>query len=241
MNNKMAGLKKALAVTMMVTVGSLQSAVMSSALAQVSLKLAGDLSVRGTVTVNGMNAASGTTVFDGGRIKTGSNGTATVNLGKQGQVELGADSELVLRLENGLIGGSLKAGRAMVSAPLGVGINVVTADGMAMAEGREAAVLTVDVACGNTRVTSTKSEAKVTAGNRVEVVAAGQEVSVGAQSAQAPNCRRVAVVAPSVGIGAGALAALLIAGIGGAIIGVIATTQGDDITPSSVNISGFRP
>jgi hypothetical protein len=241
MSNKMVGMRKALAVVMMVTVGSLQSVVLSSALAQVSTRLAGDLSVRGAVTVNGMNAVSGATVLDGGRIKTGSNGSATLNLGRLGQVELGADSELVLKLENNLIGGNLRAGHAVVSAPMGIVVNVVTADGIAATEGREATVLTVDVVCGNTRVASAKSEARLTAGNRMEIVAAGQEVAVGTQTSQAPNCQRIAVVPPSSGIGAGALAALLIAGIGGAIIGVIAVTQGDDITPSQVSVSGFRP
>ena len=239
MNSKIAGMKKVLAVTLMVALVSLNSLVV--AMAQVTLKLAGDMSVRGTVTLNGMNAASGTTVFDGGQIKTGSNGSATVNLGKQGQIELGADSELVLKLENGLIGGNLRTGRAIVSTPLGVGVNVLTADGAAVTEGREAAILTVDVVCGNTRVASAKSNAKVTSGDRVEVVAAGQEITVGTQATQAPNCKRLAVTAPAAAIGSALLVPLLITGIAGGIVGLIAVTQGNDITPSSVNISGFRP
>lgn len=239
MNNKIAGIKKALAVTLMMALASLNTVVLSNATAQVTLKLAGDMSVRGTVTLNGMNAASGTTVFDGGQIKTGDNGSATINLGRQGQIELGAASELVLKLENGLIGGHLRTGRAIVSAPQGVGVNILTADGVAGTEGRESAIVTVDVSCGNTRVTSAKSEAKVTAGSRVEMVAAGQEVTVGAQAGQAPNCRRLAVTAPSQGTSF--LFPLLIAGIAGGIVGVVAATQGDDVTPSSVNISGFRP
>jgi len=241
MSNKMTGIKKALAVTLTVAVSSLNSLVVSNTMAQVTLKLAGDMSVRGAVTLNGMNAASGATVFDGGQIKTGSNGSATINLGKQGQLELGADSELVLKLENGLIGGNLRTGRAIVSVPQGVGVNIFTADGTAITEGREAAILTVDVVCGNTRVASAKSDAKVTAGERVEVVAAGQEVSVGTPGTQAPNCKRMAVTAPAAGIGPALLLPLLITGIAGGIVGLVAVTQADDITPSSVNISGFRP
>lgn len=238
MNSKMAGLRKALTVTVMVTVGSLNSLIVNSAIAQISAKLVGDISVRGTVTLNGMNTASGATVFDGGHIKTGNNGAATINLGRLGQIELGADSELVLKLENSLIGGNLRTGHAIVSAPIGTGVNIVTADGMATTEGRDAAVLTVDVVCGNTRVASTKSDARLIAGSRVEIVAAGQEVAVGTSSAQAPNCKRMAVAEPSKGIAPAALAALLIAGIGGAIIGVIATTQGDN---PQINVSGYRP
>jgi hypothetical protein len=241
MSNKIAGIRRVLTITLMIAVGSLQSVVLSNAMAQVSPRLVGDLSVRGIVTINGINAASGATVLDGGRIKTGSNGSATINLGRLGQVELGSDSELVLKLENSIIGGNLRAGHAVVSAPIGIAVNVVTADGVAATEGREATLLTVDVVCGNTRIASAKSEARLTAGNRMEIVAAGQEVAVGTQTSQAPNCQRIAVAAPSTGIGAGALAALLIAGISGAIVGVIAATQSDDITPSQVNVSGFRP
>ena len=241
MSNKMARLKKGLAVTLIVTVASLNTLVMGTAMGQVTLKLAGDLSVRGVVTLNGMNAASGTTVFDGGQIKTGNNSSATVNLGKQGQVELGADSELVLKLENGVIGGNLRSGRAVVSVPTGVSINILTADGIAVAEGREATVLTVDAVCGNTRVASAKSDAKVTSGNHVEIVAAGREVTVGAQAGQAPSCKRLPVMAPAAAIGPALLVPLLITGIAGGIVGLIAATQGDDVTPPSVNISGFRP
>lgn len=241
MYSKMAGLRKALTVTLMVTVGCLNSLTLSSAQAQSAAPLAGDLAVRGTVTLNGMNTASGATVFDGGLLKTGSNGAATINLGRLGQIELSADSELVLALNNGLIGGNLRMGRATVSAPFGTGINIATADGTATTEGREAAVVTVEVVCGSTRVTSAKSDARLMAGSRVEIVAAGQEVAVGTQTAQGPNCKRMAIAAPATGIGAGALAALLIAGIGGAIIGVIAVTQGDDTTPPVVSVSNFRP
>lgn len=241
MNNKIAGTKKALAIILTIAVASLNSLVMSTAMAQVTLKLAGDMSIRGTVTLNGMNAASGTTVFDGGRVQTGSNGSATINLGKQGQVELSADSELVLKLENGLIGGNLRAGRAVISAPAGVGVNVLTTDGVAVTEGQDAAIVTVEVACGNTRVSSAKSNAKVTAGERIEVVAAGQEVTVGTQTGQAPNCKRMAVMAPAATIGSSLLVPLLITGIAGGIVGLVAATQGDDVTPSSVNVSGFRP
>ena len=238
MMGKVMRLKKTLTVAMMITVGVFNTLLMSSAMAQVTPKFSGEISVRGAVTLNGVNAASGATVFDASRIKTGNNGSATLNLGKLGQVELAPDSELVLKLDNGIVGGNLRSGRATVSVPAGIGINILTTEGTAVTEGNEASVMTVNVACGNTRVASAKSEAKVTAGNRIEVVSAGQEVSVGTQNA-APSCKRLPVVLPATGIASGALAALLIGGIGATIAGIVAATQGGDQT--SVNISGFRP
>lgn len=247
MSNKMARIKKATAVMLVATLGIFQSLLTGTALAQVSPKLAGDLAVRGSVTLNGISAGNGATVFDGGHISTGSNGTAIINLGKMGQVELAADSDLVLKLDRGTIGGNLRSGRATVSAPAGVSVNLLTADGVAVAEGTEASVLSVDVACGNTRVSSSRNEAKVTSGNRVEIVAAGQEVAVGAQAGGSPQrCPRMAAATTRLGsataLTGGALAALILIGLGGAVAGVIAATQGDN-TNSNVGgtLSNFRP
>lgn len=246
MSNKMTGMKKATAVMLVATVGAFQSLLMGTAMAQVTPSLAGSLSVRGSVTLNGVNVSNGATVFDGGQIRTGSNGSAIISLGKMGQVELAADSEIVLKLENGIIGGNLRSGHTTVSAPAGVGVNVLTADGVAVAEGKESTVMSVDVACGNTRVTSSRSEAKVTAGNRVEIVAAGQEVAVGTQSSGAQRCPRMAIetarIAQGTALSGAATAALVIIGLGGAITGITMAVQGDGTTSNASGIlSGFRP
>lgn len=239
--SKVTGSKRILAISLMVTLGSFSNLLMISAMAQPSARLAGEINVRGTVTLNGANAVSGATVLDAGMIKTANNGSAMINLGKSGQIEISPDSDFILKIDNNSIGGNLRSGHAVFSVPVGVKINVATPEGMAMSEGNEASVVTVDVACGKTQVSSAKSNIKVTSGERVEIVGAGQEVSVGTQNAQAPNCKRMAVVGASRGLAAGALAALLLAGIGGAIVGIVAVTQANDTTATSVNISGFRP
>jgi hypothetical protein len=247
MNLKMTGIKKTTVMMLVVAVGIFQSLMVGTALAQVSHKLTGGLSMRGSVTLNGVNASNGATVFDGGQIKTGNNGTAIINLGKMGQVELANDSELILKLDGGVIGGNLRSGRATVSAPAGVGVNLLTADGVAVAEGKDATVLSVDVACGNTRVSSSRSEAKVTSGNRVEMVAAGQEVAVGAQAAGDPQrCPRMAAATARIGsqmggLSGAALAALLLIGIGGGVAGIVLAST-SDTTSSNVGgvLSNFR-
>lgn len=239
MKIKVTGMRKALTVTVMVAVGSLNTMMMGSATAQTAPKASGEMNVRGAVTLNGINAANGSTIFDAGRVKTGSNGAATLNLGKLGQIELAADSELILKISAGEIGGNLISGHAVVNAPVGVSVNIVTPDGVATTAGNESAILAVDVNCGNTHVLSSRSEAKVNTGAKVEVVAAGKEVTVGTQNA--PTCKRVPVVPPAAGLSSGALAALLIAGIGGAITAIVAITQSNDTPASSLNISGFRP
>ena len=248
MSSKPTRMRKAVAVGLMAAVGSFYTLVPAGVLAQTG-RLSGELSSRGAVMVNGATAASGATVLSEGRVKTGKGGAATINLGKQGQIELGSESELMLKLEEGKIGGELRAGRAVVSAPVGVAVAVATGDGVAASDGAKATTLTVDVACGNTRVSSQRSEAKVTAGNRVEYVAAGQEVAVGTQAAavQGDRCPRLTAAAAKLGGGTlhgAGLAALILAGVGGAVAGIVAASQSDS-TAANANVSGsvstFRP
>jgi hypothetical protein len=224
---------------------SLGMVLTSVAFAQTSEKAAGELSVRGNVTLNGVAAISGATVFSGGTIRTAENGSATVNLGRLGRVELAPNSELVVNYSADNIGGALRAGRVTVNAPGGVGISVMTADGNAVADGSRAAAVTVDVSCGATRVAASRSDVKVTSGSRTEYVAAGQEVAVGAQ-AQAPRCTRLVATAAAAGgagtgLSAGAIAALIIAGVGGAVAGIVAASQSDSTNANTVVVSSFRP
>lgn len=231
-------LRKALTVAAMMAVSSFYTLVGPSMLAQ-SPQTAGELSVTGSVMINGTAAISGATVFSDSKIKTSRNSAATVNLGKLGRVQLGPESEMTLQFVAGNIGGNLTSGRAVVNAPVGITVNVVTADGVATADGKQAVTLMIDVTCGNTRVAATRSAAKVTSGSKVEVVAAGAEVAMG--QATAPRCARLSTASQSTGLSTGALAALIIGGVGGAVGGVVAATQADDVTPSQIVVSGFRP
>jgi hypothetical protein len=243
MSSKSTTLRKTLAVALMLTVGSFYSLVTTAALAQTASKAAGDLSVTGQVTLNGAAAISGATVFTDSRVKTGK-GAATVNLGKFGRIELGPDSEMTLSFSETTVGGNLLSGRTVVSAPAGVAISVTTSDGAAVADGKQAMALTVDVTCGNTRVASSRGDAKVTSSNKVEYVAAGQEVAVGQTPAQGSRCTRLTAAGASGvggGLSPGAIAALVIAGVGGAVGGIVAASQSDDVTASNIVVSGFRP
>lgn len=231
-------IRKALTVATMMAVSSFYLLVTSSALAQTAAKSAGELSVTGNVMINGTQAISGATVFSESKVKTARNGAATINLGKLGRVQLGPESEMTLSFADGKIGGNLSAGRASINAPAGVAISVVTAEGVVVADGKNASALAIDVTCGNTRVAATRSDAKVNSGSKVEYVAAGSEVSVGAQ---APRCNRMSTANAGQGLSPGAVAALVIAGVGGAVAGIVAASQSDNVTPSSIVVSGFRP
>jgi hypothetical protein len=234
-------LRNVLSVTLMLSMGAFSTLGTTSVFAQTASKTGAEISVVGSTTINGTQAISGATVFNDSKIKTSSNGAAAINLGKLGRIELGPDTELTLRYTDSTIGGNLVSGRAVVNAPAGVGVSLATADGIASSDGKQASALTVDVSCGNTRVASSRSDAKVTSGSKTETVAAGQEVAVGTQASQAPRCTRLIAASQGTKLSGGAIAALIIAGIGGAVGVIIAAASADNVTPTSIVVSGFRP
>jgi len=69
----------------------------------------GELSVSGTVTVNGENALAGGTVFSDSSITTAEKSAATVNLSKLGRVELAPSSGLKISFTENSITGLLEA------------------------------------------------------------------------------------------------------------------------------------
>jgi hypothetical protein len=137
----------------------------------------GELLVAHGASVDGLPAMAGLTFVNGSNIKIDAGGWATVNLGHDGRIKLGPDSEMVVTTAPAKIGGTLLNGWAVVSASKGVEVAIKTLDGMAVADGHQPTVLTIDLVAGNTRVES-RSEAKVAAGLKTESVAAGEEVTV---------------------------------------------------------------
>src|SRR4030095_2811629 len=105
----------------------------------------GQLIVTCSVTVNDKRAITGTSVFSESRIAVAcaKGSSALVNLGRLGRIELTAGSKLVWRFTDGLVGGELLEGKAVVSTPAGVKVAVNTPDGVSSADGADAAVTPV--------------------------------------------------------------------------------------------------
>jgi hypothetical protein len=231
MSRRPAKLQKALSVCLMMTVTSLYCLV-PSVFAQTGSRASGELTISGPVMINGTAAISGATIFSDSSIKTPSNGAATVDIARVGRIELGPDSEMLIRFSSGMLGGNLVAGRVMASTPAGVMVSIVTREGTAVVDGKQASVLTVDVTCGNTRVLSARSAASVTTGSKVQPVAAGHEVAVG--QAGAVTCKRIATDRALPGWVWFAIPAII------AIPLIIALTH-DGPGPGDITVSGFRP
>lgn len=105
------------------------------------LPLAGKLLVTGTATINGKKALSGSTIFSENRItvaKTTGN-VATITLGGLGRLDLQPGTELVLRFADGIIGGELLSGEAVIRNNAGVKVALQTPLGLVAADGQDPA------------------------------------------------------------------------------------------------------
>jgi hypothetical protein len=95
-------------------------------------QLNGQLIANGPVTVNGNKVITGTTVFTDSNIAVDcvKGNSAVINLGKLGRIDLVAGTKMTLRFSDGLISGELQDGKAIISAPQDVKVEVKTADGV---------------------------------------------------------------------------------------------------------------
>jgi hypothetical protein len=99
-------------------------------------QITGQLIANGPVTVNGNKAITGTTVFTGSNVVVdcAKGNSAIVNLGKLGRVELVAGTKMTLRFSDGLISGNIQDGKANISTPSGVKVEVSTPDGQVVSD-----------------------------------------------------------------------------------------------------------
>ena len=187
----------------------------------------GELSVSGQVTVNGQSAISGATVFTDSTVATAQNSSATITLGKLGRIELLPSSSMKVSFNETSITGMLEGGRARISTPAGVMVNITTKDASAVADGKQAAAFTLDTECGNTILATQAGLVELRAGSKVTQVAAGQDATAGVAQ-PGTRCTRIANVRGFSSIGGGALAALLLAA-GGAIAAALFAGRDNDI------------
>ncbi|MCY7375003.1 MAG: hypothetical protein LH472_03410 [Pyrinomonadaceae bacterium] len=183
----------------------------------------GEITVTGQVSVNGQAVVSNSTLTSGSTIVTGANSSAIVSLGKNGRVEILSDSSATLRFTDNSIVGMLTAGKVRVSNAAGVGTTITTRNATIIADAGQANVFGVDVGCGDedrcaqTYVETTSGLVTLRNGSTDKQVAAGTDTTFGnpSQTGCKP-CLRPGSAAPvaTAGLGAGAIAAILLAAAG---------------------------
>ncbi len=194
----------------------------------------GEITVTGQVTVDGQSVVSSATLTSGSTITTGANASAVINLGKSGRVEVLSDSSLTLKFTANSIVGMLTSGKVRVSNAAGVGATVTTRNSTVIADSGQANTFGVDVGCADeerctqTYVETTTGLVTLRNGSNDKQVAAGTDATYGnpSQTGCKP-CLRPGTAAPVVtaGLGAGAIAAILIAAGGAVVASVLLGTN----------------
>jgi hypothetical protein len=207
--------------------------------------ITGEITVTGQVTVNGQNAVSNSTIVSGSTIVTGSDSSAVVSLGKLGRVELSADSSLTLRFTEGNITGILSQGntssmgKLRVSNSSGVATTITTKDATVIADAGQANNFVVEVECSHTHVDTVSGLVTMRTGNNDKQVAAGTTAEAGnLQQTGCKPCMRPnsAPPVPVLGLGGGAIAAILIAAAAGVGAAIFFGSQNDTTLGGNVTV-----
>ncbi|HEX8370463.1 MAG TPA: hypothetical protein VF604_18095 [Pyrinomonadaceae bacterium] len=192
----------------------------------------GVINVTGQVTVNGQPAVSNSTFISGGTIATGADSTAVVSLGKAGRIELLADSTLTLKFTESSIIGMMQAGKARVSNAAGVATTFTTKDATILADAGQANSFALEIECSHTHVDTLSGLITMRTGTNDKQVAAGTDAVAGnlSQTGCKPCLRPGTVIpVPVAGIGAGAIAAILLAVAGTVGAGILLGGGGGNI------------
>jgi hypothetical protein len=213
--------------------------------------ISGELFVSGIVTLDDLPAISGATIFDGANLKTSPDASATIHLRHLGRVYLAPDSEIRIGFNASSVRGFLRKGSVTLSAPQGIMLSISTVDGLANTDGRGAASLMVNAGCGTQVRAEGESSVSFVADGRRTLIAAGATHSFGVPDAGSvaelkntvAPCSPVTVPLPQSrragGFSSGALLLLILAGIGGAVAGIVLANRNDN--SSGLQISNFRP
>jgi hypothetical protein len=207
--------------------------------------ITGEITVTGQVTVNGQSAVSNSTVVSGSTIATGADSSAVVSLGKLGRVELSADSSLTLKFSEGSITGMLSQGRVRVSNAAGVATTFTTKDATVIADAGQANNFMVEVECSHSHVDTISGLVTMRTGSNDKQVAAGTTAEAGnLQQTGCKPCMRPnsAPPVPVLGLGTGALAAILVAAAAGVGAAIFFGSQDNDVTlgGGTTVVSGVR-
>ena len=170
-------------------------------LAQSSSKAKGEVVSASRAKINGFSAISGMTVFSNNRILTGSHGAAVINLGRLGRIELGAETDMTLRLSEASIGGELRSNHVVVSARSGIAIAINTGKSLVTTDGKQPAVLTIYVDGERARVVNHVGVACVVSTGEEVPPAGGKGLS---RSLRGGGWKRAGLAAGIIGAAGGA-------------------------------------
>lgn len=152
----------------------------------------GQLSFAKQVSINGKEFSPGQTLFNGDRVKVSGLGSAVLNLGKMGRIELGKDTEFILSITDDTIGGDLVYGCMGVLASGGVNSSVKTLKGVVSSDGSQPDSYFIGQRGKQGRLIPSLGEAKIMMDGKMETVATGESLDIDSPNGQNLMFRRTA-------------------------------------------------
>jgi hypothetical protein len=138
----------------------------------------GELTLAGSVHVDGAPSVSGQTFFTGSTIAVAAASHSTLVLSSHGRLELSAETILKLDFTNDQIKGALKSGRLRIYAPAGVNARLMTEDATFAADSGQMAIFSVEsVRDGGTTVSVEAGQVSISFGERRQLLNAGESLS----------------------------------------------------------------
>lgn len=150
----------------------------------------GQLSFGKQVSVNGKETSPGQTLFSGDKIRVSGTGSAVLNLGKLGRIELGKDTEFILSISDDTIGGNLMYGCLGVLASGGVNSSVKTMKGVVSSDGTQPDSYFIGQRGNQGRLIPSLGEAKIMMDGKLETIATGESLDIDSPNGQSLMYRR---------------------------------------------------
>jgi hypothetical protein len=176
--------------------------------------LTGMITIGGVVTIDGLPARSGQTLFSGSSIAAAARSESTVYLANLTRFKLYSESNLTLEFNGSSLSASLENGGLQGFVPIGIRADILTADASIASHPDQPAAFSIQVEAGNTTISVETGRVEVRAGNRLKSVSAGERFSTTNDGQPLPepqqNVNKRKLVWLFLGIGA-AVAVLVVA------------------------------
>ena len=146
----------------------------------------GLVALAGGLTVDGLPAVAGQTVFPGSSFDTAEDARGMLELGNRARLELSGGTALRLDFSDESVGGTLGAGGARLSVPRGVAASLTTADASVVSDNADPALFTLQVSAEGTTLSVQKGRVEMRAGGAARTAGAGESLRAARGSQPAP-------------------------------------------------------
>ncbi|MET0646825.1 MAG: hypothetical protein ABW208_09410 [Pyrinomonadaceae bacterium] len=146
----------------------------------------GQVALAAGLTVDGLPAVVGQTVFTGSSFDTTEKSRGALELGNRARLELSGATALRLDFSDESVGGTLGSGGARVSVPRGVAASLATADASVVSETSEPALFSLQVSAEGTTLTVQSGRVEMRAGGAARKASAGESLRAAGGSQPLP-------------------------------------------------------